>query len=203
MLKEMLASSTAKLVAACVCPVVGAAALTVASPKVRSAVHDMTAPKRTAKAKPRVRVPVRPVMGKAGAGIVCPQPIPFAGGPAAAPTDFDTLGEALAATAAGTSGSGMASLNRAGGSGGIGSSAPGGFGGPGRFGSPEDGGVDPAPEEEATGPGDGGKGNGLTPVAVVPEPETWLQMLLGFGVLGGLLRLRHRKPAGPRSAARR
>lgn len=58
MLKELLASNAAKLVAACVCPVVaGGVALQV--PRVRSAVHEATAPKpkRTARAKPRIRVP--------------------------------------------------------------------------------------------------------------------------------------------------
>jgi hypothetical protein len=57
MLKEVLASNAAKLVAACVCPVVaGTVALEV--PQVRAAVHKATAPKlRTARAKPRIRVP--------------------------------------------------------------------------------------------------------------------------------------------------
>ncbi|HEV2569154.1 PEPxxWA-CTERM sorting domain-containing protein [Sphingomonas sp.] len=60
MLKEMLASNAGKLVAACVCPVVaGTVALKV--PPVRSAIHKATAPqpKRTARAKPRIRVPAK------------------------------------------------------------------------------------------------------------------------------------------------
>ena len=55
MLKEVLASNAAKLVAACVCPVV-AGAVAIQVPPVRSAIHKATAP-RTARAKPRIRVP--------------------------------------------------------------------------------------------------------------------------------------------------
>ena len=57
MLKEVLASNAAKLVAACVCPVVAGPVALKVSP-VRSAIHKATAPqpKRTARAKPRIRV---------------------------------------------------------------------------------------------------------------------------------------------------
>jgi hypothetical protein len=59
MLKEMVASNAAKLVAACVCPVVGAGVVTLKVPQVREAVHKATSPKpkRDARAKPRVRTP--------------------------------------------------------------------------------------------------------------------------------------------------
>lgn len=62
MLKEVLASNTAKLVAACVCPAVGATAVALKVPQVRAAVHKATAPKpeRTARAKPRVLEPKKP-----------------------------------------------------------------------------------------------------------------------------------------------
>lgn len=62
MLKEVLASNTAKLVAACVCPAVGATAVALKVPQVRAAVHKATAPKpeRTARAKPRVVEPKKP-----------------------------------------------------------------------------------------------------------------------------------------------
>ena len=57
MLKEVFASNVAKLVAACVCPVVGASAIALKVPPVRAALHKATAPKpqRDARAKPRVR----------------------------------------------------------------------------------------------------------------------------------------------------
>jgi hypothetical protein len=59
MLREVLASNAAKLVAACVCPVVGASVVTLKVPQVREAVHKATTPKpkREARAKPRVRTP--------------------------------------------------------------------------------------------------------------------------------------------------
>ena len=78
MLKEMLASNAAKLVAACVCPVVaGGVALQV--PKVRSAVHKATAPKpRTARAKPRVRTPAKQQLASSDTPLppplICAQP---------------------------------------------------------------------------------------------------------------------------------
>ncbi len=37
-----------------------------------------------------------------------------------------------------------------------------------------------------------GGGGGPTPVPGVPEPETWAMMIIGFGLLGGLLRRRRR-----------
>ena len=56
MLKEVVASNAAKLVAAFVCPVMGATVVALKVPQVRAAVHKATAPKATAqKAKPRRR----------------------------------------------------------------------------------------------------------------------------------------------------
>jgi hypothetical protein len=93
MLKEVLASNLAKLVAACVCPVVaGGVALQV--PKVRSAVHKATAPKpkRTARAKPRIRVPVKQELAANGippaAPLICAQP-PLLTQPALTPASLD------------------------------------------------------------------------------------------------------------------
>jgi hypothetical protein len=89
LLKEVFASNTAKLVAACVCPVVGAGTVVMEVPKVRAAVHRATAPKakpkphREARAKPRVRVPEkaredeRPVQ----TALMCPQPLRFQDAP--------------------------------------------------------------------------------------------------------------------------
>jgi hypothetical protein len=66
MLKEVLASNAAKLVAACVCPVVGASVVTLKVPQVREAVHKATTPKpkREARAKPRVRTPKKEATAK-------------------------------------------------------------------------------------------------------------------------------------------
>ena len=57
MLASFAASRVAKLVATCVCPVVGAASLTMAVPKVRNAVHNATAPREYALPKTRERMP--------------------------------------------------------------------------------------------------------------------------------------------------
>lgn len=62
MLKEVFASNAAKMIAACVCPVVATSAIVLKVPEVRSAIHRATSPKvqphRQARALPRVRKPV-------------------------------------------------------------------------------------------------------------------------------------------------
>lgn len=95
MLKEVLASNVAKLVAACVCPLAGASAIALKVPQVRSAVHKATEPKvarakpkankphdaREARAKPRVRTPIKPAFApvvegeQLAAGMMCPSPV--------------------------------------------------------------------------------------------------------------------------------
>jgi hypothetical protein len=71
MLKSLAASTALKYALACVCPVAGTAALTLAAPKVRAAVHKMTEP-RKARAKPRVRVkPAAPLSLVDAAGLDC------------------------------------------------------------------------------------------------------------------------------------
>lgn len=81
MLKEVLASNTAKLVAACVCPAVGATAVALKVPQVRAAVHKATAPKpeRHARAKPRIREPEKPDIDQRELAMreaaLCPQPV--------------------------------------------------------------------------------------------------------------------------------
>ncbi|QHL91068.1 hypothetical protein GVO57_09865 [Sphingomonas changnyeongensis] len=88
MLKEIIASNTAKLIAACVCPVVGTAAVTMGVPKVRQAVHRATAPAqptRTARAKPRVRTPAQAAVTPVGAGIICPDPVVITSNPLVTP----------------------------------------------------------------------------------------------------------------------
>ena len=89
MLKEVLASNTAKLVAACVCPVVGAGTIVMEVPKVRAAVHRATAPRakpkphREARAKPRVRTPekARDEEAPVQTALMCPQPLRFQDAP--------------------------------------------------------------------------------------------------------------------------
>ena len=82
MLKEVFASNVAKLVAACVCPIVGGA-VALKVPPVRAALHKATAPKpeREARVKPRVRVPIKRAVEEQEdeppmqAGLMCPQPV--------------------------------------------------------------------------------------------------------------------------------
>lgn len=85
MLKALAASTALKYTAACVCPVAGMAAATLASPKVRAAVHKATDAPRKARAKPRVRTPARPAAEPESladaAGTDCLKPaVDFAGG---------------------------------------------------------------------------------------------------------------------------
>ena len=200
MLREALASGTAKLVAACVCPVVGASALTLTVPKVRSAVHDLTAPaERAARAKPRVRQPLRAVeKPKAGPEIICPQPV-VAGLSGVLPQSFGDLPEIAL---------GHARPGR-GGNSGVGASrnlsprpvaflpmpSGGGGGGGGVF-PPSDGGREPAPGEPPPNEEDPGATlpNPDPPTLIpIPEPATWLHLLLGFGLLGFALRLLRRR----------
>lgn len=163
MLKEMVASNAAKLIAACVCPVVGTAAVTLSVPKVRSAVHRMTAPDkpmRTARAKPRMRLPAgaaTAVALPASAGVLCPDPVILTNNPLLAP--FSTPAVAMATVPPGANPELPARVF---------------FGGTNFI---------PAP-----GIG-GGSGTITPPLAAVPEPATWAQMIVGFGVLGGAARV--------------
>ena len=83
MLKALAASTALKYTAACVCPVAGMAAVTLASPKVRAAVHKATDAPRHARAKPRAKAPARadkPETLADAAGRDCLQPaVDFAG----------------------------------------------------------------------------------------------------------------------------
>lgn len=170
MLKEVLASNVAKLVAACVCPLAGASAIALKVPQVRAAVHKATEPKtarakpklkqppqdREARAKPRVRMPVRPAIApEAGGeqlaqGMMCPSPV--------------QLGPDLPIGAGSSQQTVM---------------------------------VLPAPAPvievqrnlQVVCPSIGG-GMALVTAAtgVVPEPATWAQMIAGFALVGGTLR---------------
>lgn len=162
MLKEIVASKAAKLIAACVCPVVGTAALTVSVPEVRERVHRATAP-RAAAAPAARRAPAEAV---AAAEAVCPtdtpvilaaQPFtPAIGAPGALPLAF-----------AGPEGPG-----------------PGGGGGFFVGGAPgiPIGGFVPGPGVQPP-----------PPPPVIPEPGTWLQLIVGFGVIGGATRVTYRQ----------
>lgn len=54
--------------------------------------------------------------------------------------------------------------------------------------------------------GGGGGGTGttpvtpVTPVPAIPEPETWLTLLLGFGAIGGAMRVRRHRAAARNAA---
>jgi hypothetical protein len=163
MLKEVLASNVAKMVAACVCPVVGAGVVALEVPKVRDAVHKATAPKakkpqRTARAKPRVRevkdATDRPDQDIAPlqTAMMCPQPLAFQNAslePRTAPISLplpriESRPERVYVA------SGCPSVRIAGGDMGF------------RF-------------------------------ATVPEPATWAQMIGGFALMGAALRTRRHK----------
>lgn len=170
MLKEVFASNIAKLVAACVCPVVGASAVALKVPPVRSALHKATSPKpkpeREARAKPRVRAPIKPAIAKKKDGpeesqvfkaaMMCPQSINLNDSPMQS-----------------------ASLDRA---------------------------MSASPDLRVTAPavefwpvscpsiGMGGGGIFMA-FGAVPEPATWAQMVAGFALLGGTLRVARRRRA--------
>lgn len=164
MLKEMVASNAAKLIAACVCPVVGTAAITMSVPKVRSAVHRMTAPAkpmRTARAKPRMRLPAGAAAVTAlpaSAGVLCPDPVILTNNPLLAPFSTPASTTALVPPASANPELPIRVF----------------FGGTNFI---------PAP-----GIG-GGSGAIPPPLAAVPEPATWAQMIIGFGVVGGATRV--------------
>jgi hypothetical protein len=166
MLKEVLASNAAKLVAACVCPIVGASIVTLKVPQVREAVHKATTPKpkREARAKPRVRMPKKEVAAKADeekpveTALMCGDPDLLRSGPLE-PTatsmismppprmDMQPPPERIFIT------------------------------------------QNCGPAQFATGiPG--------LRVAGVPEPATWAQMIAGFGLMGAAIRAGRRRRGG-------
>ncbi|WP_136161794.1 PEPxxWA-CTERM sorting domain-containing protein [Sphingomonas flavalba] len=165
MLKEALTSSTAKLIAACVCPVAGTTALTVSVPQVRQAVHKATAPAPKARAKPKVRPAAQP----AAPQVECPAdtPILLSGYSIAPLTDLPPE------RFAGGPGGG----DPGGGPGGPGPWGPGPWVPPGiPFVPPP---VNPPVVPPVNPP--------VTPG--VPEPATWAQLILGFGIIGASARV--------------
>jgi hypothetical protein len=159
-LKEVIASKAAKIIAACVCPVAGTTALTLSVPQVRQAVHKATAPR--AYAKPMTRERPAPAPAPVETAMTDCPPVfvgndssigPLLMNPDAPPREF-------ASVPPGTPGFPFG--------------PPPGPGGPGVI-------TPPSPP-----------GPPITP-PVVPEPAAWLQMIIGFGVIGGATRLTYRK----------
>lgn len=74
MLGSIVASKTARLITACVCPVVGAGTLTMSVPKVRNAVHKATAPREYALPKTRERM-AQPVSAPAPCSVIGATPL--------------------------------------------------------------------------------------------------------------------------------
>lgn len=171
MLKEIVASNAAKLIAACVCPVATTAALTVTVPQVREAVHKATAPRAYAKPKTRVRKPAAPAQ-VAAAPLECPpeNPVIMVNDRSIAP-DF---------TLPAPFGGEEYAYNPPGG----GPGGPGFPGIPGRPGGPGGPGIVVPPDTPPPPP---------PPPPPVPEPATWVQMLIGFGVIGGATRVTYRR----------
>jgi hypothetical protein len=152
MIRTMLASKTAKMIATCVCPVAGTTAVTMAVPQVKQAVHKATAPRAYAKPKTRVRP---------AALAPCPDPMPvlLGGEPEIAALPIGPLARQANPFVTGP-GAPVAGVPVV-----FGPGAPGG-----------DGLIPVVP-----GPG--------VPVAGVPDGETWVQLIVGFGLIGGATRL--------------
>ena len=182
MLKTLAASKAAKVAAACICPVAGMGAVTMAVPQVKKAVHKATAPapkkagpKRVAYAKPKTRV--RSPLTQAAAGIEpCPPALPIIVQPdTLTPTISDAtpiipvadLPPELVSNTPLTPGT-------------PGVITPTPFF-PGTPGIPPTLVVAPPTTVTPTTPV-------IPPVAAVPEPTTWMQMILGFGIIGFTMR---------------
>lgn len=144
MLASIVASKTARLITACVCPVVGAGTLTMAVPKVRNAVHKATAPREYALPKTRERI-AQPVSAVAPCTTIGATPL-SAGYIEDAPSLYS-------------------------------------------FPGPSD--VPGTPIVTPSRLPDDGK----VPISgAVPEPQTWLQLLIGFTLVGGAVRMARKRP---------
>lgn len=155
MIKTLAASKAAKLFAACVCPVAGTVALTVAVPQVRTAVHKATAPRAYAKPKTRVRAPLQAQT----AALAAPcEPLGIAASDFGPLKPFSDLPPVLLSGPNDVPGTG---------------NPPGG------------------PIGIRNPPGGGG---GITPPpSPIPEPKAWVQLLLGFGIIGAVMRTAKRR----------
>lgn len=154
MLSSIVASKTARLIATCVCPVVGAGTLTMAVPKVRNAVHRATAPHEYALPKTRERaIPVSlPAPCTIGAtplssGYIESLPDSMRTGPIALANDLPDTRTFVPDTPRGIN----------------------------------DGSTPPS-------------GDSTPPPGGVPEPHAWLQMIVGFTLVGGAVRMARKHP---------
>lgn len=210
MLGAIIASKTARMVTWCVCPVVGAGTLTMSVPKVRDAVHKATAPRQYALPKTRERPDVIPAkatpLGLASAP--CPSiasPLvdhgfmesvedPFTSLPprvtplgGTGPKAFQRkTPESVGGSSTGSSSGGFPSSTSSGGD-------------PGTSTSTSTGGIassgDPSSSTSTGGlASSGGIPSSSGGSGIVPEPHAWLQLLVGFALIGGSLRLVRRKP---------
>lgn len=160
MLKEMASSGAAKLIAACVCPIAGTAALTVTVPPVRQAIHRMTGPTQHAKPKLRHRAPQIAAGAPAGVrtALNCPSdtPIQFANYEIAPITDIDLQTRPIDAGSGGEESAVVIRRRRQ---------------------------TDPAFFARRD--------------QSIPEPAAWLEMIIGFGVVGGATRASYQKGRSP------
>jgi hypothetical protein len=187
MLGALAASKAAKAAALCVCPIVGSAAITLSVPKVRDAVHRVTAPKQLAMAssnKPRQYAKSRVRPAGTQTALNCPDPAPTMLGQSVAPY-ITVPGATLPDTPGGQSA--LSNLGGPAPAPAVASSAPANF----------------LPATNLVFPGVGGgvavpaTVTGTTPqppVALVPLPETetWIQMITGFAAIGGTIRMSKR-----------
>lgn len=144
MLSSIVASKAARLMAFCVCPVVGTGTVVMTVPKAKQAVHRATAPRQYALPKTRERLPETPLA-------ISAPPCPLGESAGIMPAYLGDQPQTLF------------------------TSLPPGTGGPGG----------------SLLPSGGGGGGGPSPV---PEAGTWLQMIAGFLLLGGSLRIARRRP---------
>jgi len=169
MLGSIIASKTARLITACVCPVVGAGTLTMAVPKVRNAVHRATAPSEYALPKTRERL-AEPISAPPPCSVIGATPL-SAGYIEDVPTSLYPF--------PGSPGvSGIPIL-------------PTSYSGPGTK-EPIPGDLPPGGPLPA-GPPPGG-GVPLPGGGAVPEPHTWLQLVAGFTLIGGAVRMARKRP---------
>lgn len=177
MIKGFAASKAAKALGLCVCPVVGTGVVATQVPAVRTAVHKATAPRAYAKPKTRVRVasaaPVK-MAALADAPCVSGAPVVVQNGEVFNLPNLPQSGQILA-----LGNSPLGPLTN----------IPASYNPPSRpvfFDPPATPIIPvnpPAPGEPGGNPGDPG-----TPVNPLPEPATWAQLLLGFMIVGGVMR---------------
>jgi len=165
MLGVLATSKVAKAAALATCSVGGTAVVTVSVPKVRNAVHRLTAPPKAQKPRQFAKPRIRSAPLELAAGPVCPDPVPVL----LADVPF-TVPDASQAFVSNTPG--------------LEEGPSAGPGGPTTVIRTGLAGVTPT---------------GFSPptfIAVpLPESQTWVQMIAGFGAIGGAIRLSKRHQA--------